>query len=482
MSESRYFSSLFFKFIERLAVKLIGLVVSIILARLIDPNDFGMIAIITVFINLSYAFIEGGFTSALIQRKDPDALDYSTVFFISVCVSVILIVCLYFFAPSIAGFYHSEGIVQPLRFYSISLLFSAVNSVQVAHLQKEMKFKLLLKCNLISSLSSGIVGIILALKGYGIWALIGYYFMTVLLSSVLMIVNERWFPGMFFSFSRARILFSYGWKMLVSSLLCSFYNDVRSLVIGRKYSPTELAFYNRGQQFPDTIANTFDNSIQAVMFPALASVQDSKKRFTDLLEKSMALSCGLVMPSIAGLFIVSSQFVRVFLTDTWDPCVPYMKWVCVAELSIPFVSSLLAALKAIGRSDIYLKLELQRRSSMLVILMIGLSFHSIFAIAASFAIGSWIDFLIVALNASSILGIGIKKILQCTRKTFLATIIMVISIYPLSFFSGLVSDVCVLFLQILLGVLIYVLMCFLLKTELFVLVKDYVMNSKTKGV
>ena len=459
-------SSFIYKLLERISVKIVGFVVTIVLGRLISPNDFGIIAIISVFVNLSYAFIEGGFSSALIQKKGTDDLDYSTVFCISLISSILLISILFIASPHISRFYNNEGITKPLRVYSLSLFLSAINSVQIAHMQKEMNFKAILKCSLISSFISGLVGIVLAFKGFGIWALVIYYFSNIFCSSISMIFQDKWFPNFSFSATRGKTLFGFGWKMLLSSLLCSVYNDFRTLVIGKKFTPSDLGYYNRGQQFPEIISNTFDNAVQSVMFPTFADVQDSKETMRAYLKLSVSFSFGLVVPAMLGMFVIAPVFVSVVLTDTWLPCVPYLRCICIADMSIPLISSFLVVIKASGKSGMYLKLEIVRRILMVLVLFVGIRFDSVLSIAISFAIGSWLDFVLVVYVARKVINLKLTDVVACTYKSFFAALVMFFLINALSSISE--NPYIILLLQMVIGVVSYGVCCALFKSELYI--------------
>ena len=234
MNKGKVISSLVFKFVERLAVKGIGLVIGIILARLLAPELFGLVAIISVFINLAQTFVQSGLGTALVQNRTADEKDYSTVFYLSTGIAVLMIAVLFAIAPLVGRYYDNAALIWPLRVYSFSLLFGALNSVQNAKLQREMQFRVMMRCNLIATIISGAIGVAAAFLGAGLWALVIYYFSNQVIVAVCMLVAQRWYPKWMFSVKRAKELFGFGWKMLVSALLCSLYNDIRSLIIGKK--------------------------------------------------------------------------------------------------------------------------------------------------------------------------------------------------------------------------------------------------------
>ena len=472
-------SSLFYKFVESFAVKGIGLLISIVLARLISPEDFGQIAIITVFINLSTTFIQSGLNSALIQKKDVEERDYSTVFYISISTAILIIGLLYICSPVIADYYNSDALILPLRIYAFSLLFGAFNSVQIAKLQREMKFKLMMYCNLISTVVSGIVGIGAAFFDLGIWALVIYYFSHTAVSCITMIFISRWLPRFVFSVRRTKVLFSYGWKILVSSLLCTLYYDVRSLIIGKKFSTKLLGFYNRGQQLPNIVSHTTDTAIQSVMFPTLSYYQDDKTQLKMMLKRSMTTGSLIIFPAMAGIAAVAESLITILFGKQWLNSVIYMQIICIAEAQFPITSSNLIAIKSLGRSDIYMKLEVIRRITMIIILVISVvCFNSVKAIAIGYAISTWIDVVIVTIPMKKIIGYGIIEQTRDIWKIILTSIIVFFATMLVGkFITTLMLRLC---LQIIIGVVMYILLCYLLRIESFNYILKIIKAFKNK--
>jgi O-antigen/teichoic acid export membrane protein len=463
MEKKNIISSLAYKFIERLGVKGLGLIISIVLARLLPPEEFGQIAIMNVFINLSQVIIEGGFTTALIQRKDVTERDYSTVFFINIALACVCFAALQIAAPFISDYY-SQDITLPLRVYAASVFFASFNALQLARMQKRMEFRKIMICSLVATIFAGIVGIGAAYCGMGLWALVVYNMMHSVLSCITAVFAEKWLPKFEFSLNRARILFSYGWKMFVSAVLCSLYADVRDLVIGKKFSNNDLAYYNRGQQFPQIISHTLDAAIQSVMFPTMASVQDKKEELRKLLRNAVTMGAYVIIPVMFGLAAVSEPVVQLLLTDKWLPCVPYMQWLCFANAAVPIISSNLIAIKASGRSDVYMRLEMLRRVVMLCILLTSiLMFHSVEAIAIGFCISNWIDALIVTFPVKRLLNYGPGAQIADLWKTAVAAGVMFVLVQLMNMlpWNGLI----LLPLQVLTGAAVYIILGFVLRVE-----------------
>lgn len=463
MDKKKVIASLVYKFIERLSVKGLGLVVSIVLARMLAPEQFGQIAIMNVFINLSQVIVEGGFTTALVQRKDVTERDYSTVFFINIALAAVCFATLQIVAPWISAYY-AQDITKPLRFYAITVFLGAFNSLQLARMQKRMQFRKIMICSLIATVISGIVGIVGANCDLGLWALILYYAMNSIIMCLTVTFAEKWFPKFEFSLHRAKILFNYGWKMFVSAVLCSLYADIRSLVIGKKFSSDDLGYYNRGQQFPQIISNTLDSAIQSVMFPTMAEVQDERTKLCRILRSAETMGAYVIMPVMFGLAAVSESVVQLLLTDKWLPCVPYMQWLCIANAAIPIVSSNLIALRASGRSDIYMRLEMIRRVIMLAVLSVSVFvFESVLVIAISCCVSNWLDAIITMIPAKRLMNYGIRSQFADLWKIILAAIVMFVSTQAMNILQW--PNSLLLSLQIIIGAAVYLGMGFILHIE-----------------
>lgn len=473
--------SLAFKLSERFAVKGLGLLISIILARLLSPSEFGEIAIIMVFINLSISFVQSGLGTALVQNKDVTRKDYSTVFYISFALALFLVGILWFAAPFVGAFYENEALVLPLRVYSLSLIFCAFNTVQTAKLTREMAFGKQFWCNLVACVLSGILGCVLAYLGWGIWSLIIYYFSSTIITSVAMLLADRWWPGLSFSLSRAKVLFSYGWKMMIAAFLCSLYADIRTLIIGKRFSEEELGYYNRGHQFPEILSNTLDMSIQSVMFPVLSRSQDDREEMKRILRRTVTLSSFIVMPAMIGMASAAKPFICVALTQKWLPAVVFMQILCLGNLTLPITSSNLVAIKSTGKSGTYMILELVRRLAMLAVLLISVFvFGTVEMIAWGFVVSSIVDVIIVSFSTKRILNYSLFEQIGDLWKIFVCSVLMGACVFPLVLLP--VPDIVVLLLQIIVGIASYIAFALLLRVapifDLISLLKRLICRSK----
>ena len=305
MNKAKVIKSLIYKFIERFSVKSIGLMISIIQARLLAPEVFGQLSLLLVFTDLSLTVVDGGLNSALVQSKEVKERDYSTVFIITLGLTAVMIVLLYFAAPLIAGYYQSPALIMPLRIYSLSMFFSAFNSIQVARMQREMRFREMMYCSLAATLTAGTLGIAMAYKGAGLWALVGYYFSHIAVTCIAMFCTDRWIPRGKFSKDSAKRLYGFGIKMLASSMITTIYNDIRPLIIGKKFSTADLGYYERGQRFSTTVSRNLDTAVQSVMFPVMAQAQDDKKQVRAMLRRAQTMGEFVIFPAMVGMSAVA---------------------------------------------------------------------------------------------------------------------------------------------------------------------------------
>lgn len=404
------FSSLSFKFIEQLSIKFTSIIVGIVLARLLDVTDFGVVAILTVFIHLSNAVIEGGLSTSLIQKKTVGDIDYSTVFFVSCALAVVLYIALFLSAPFIAVQYENEAICTYLRVIGIALFFTPFNATQLGYIYRNMHFKRLMICSFTACVLSGSIGILMAYRGFGAWALIAQTIINGGVCVVMLLFLIPWKPKLLFSFSVLKEHFAFGWKLLVSSLLDTMYNEMRSLVIGKKYTADDLAYYNRGESYPKTIMTSLNTSVQTVMFPVLSSEQDNPKKIKDIMRKTVSTSSFILFPIMAGMAAVAESFVLILLTDKWMFCVPYLKLSCLAYAILPINSCNLQAIKAIGRSDVFLAIDIIKKLIGFTILFLtAFMFNTPMAIAIGVAIYAPIQLIINALPNKKLINYSIKE-------------------------------------------------------------------------
>ncbi len=396
MSPNKIASNFFWRLFERCGSEGITFVVSIILARLLEPKAYGTLALIYVFTSILDVFINSGLGTALIQKKDADDIDFSTVFYFNILIAIISYILIFIGAPYISDFYRDASMTPYIRVLSLALLLSGIKNVQYAYISRNLMFKVFFFATLAGTLFSAIIGIAMAYKGFGIWALIAQRISTQVVSTALMWGIIHWTPRLVFSWNKLKSLYQYGWKMLASALLNTVYMRFHSLIIGKIYSAEELAYFHRGENFPIMIASNLNNAIDSVLFPAMSQVQDNLTRLKDMTRNAIKLATYIIMPAMACLAVCSEPLVKLILTDKWLPCLPFLRLYCISLAFYPIHTANLNAIKALGRSDIFLVLEIIKKIVGLAVLilcvrksMLMLAYGSLVSSIMSQIINSW---------------------------------------------------------------------------------------------
>lgn len=465
VSKNKVISSLIWKFLERGGVQGVQFVLSIILARLVTPEDYGVIAILLVFIQIATVFIQSGFNTALIQKKDSDDLDFSSIFYLSFFVAGILYVLLFFTAPFVANFYQSELLTKLLRVISLTLFFGAVNSVQNAYVSKSMQFRRFFISSMGAVIGSGIVGIVMAYKGFGVWALVFQQLVRDFLICVILWFTVKWRPKFIFSLTRVKTLFSFGWKLLVSGLLDTVFRNIYNLIVGRIYNKETLGYFNRGHQFPQVIATNLDGSIQSVMLPTLSSHNDNVEEVKRITRRSISMSAFILMPCMFGLAAVAEPLVKVLLTDKWLLCVPFLQLACISYAIYPIQTANLTGINALGRSDIFLKLEIIKKFITVLNIIITIPL-GIYAMAVGQVVSAFINSFINAYPNKKLMNYTYFEQWKDLMPSFIISIIMALSVWSLHFIP--LQSIILLLIQITVGFILYIILCKILKIETYI--------------
>ena len=473
--------NLSWKFAERISAQVVTLVVSIVLARLLDPAHYGLISIVNIFITLANVFVSDGFGSALIQKKDADIIDFSSVLYFNVCFSITLYLILWFAAPYIAAFYGEgyELLVPVLRVLSLRLILSAINSVQQAYISKHMLFEKFFWATLFGTIASAFVGIYMAYKGFGVWALVAQYMTNTTIDTIILQISINKWPVAQFSAERLRKLLGFGTRILGSNLLITGYQELRALIIGKIYSSKDLAFYDKAKQFPSIIVTNINTSIGAVLFPKMSQLQDDKQKVKTLTRKSIRFGSYCMCPLMLGLAAVSRPVVSILLTDKWLPCVPLMQILCINGMCLPFHTANMQATKAMGRSDITFKTEIIKKSIELVVL-ISVMKISVAAIVIGMAACSVSFVFLNAYPNIKLINYSLKEQLS----DLLPNLVMSLLMAGLVLLIGKVNIniYALLFLQILAGAVFYILLSAVMHKQEFEYIYQLVFrkNLKTK--
>lgn len=469
LSRNSVLTSFIWKFLERGSVQVFSFIVTIILARLLTPDDYGSIALVMIFISLATVFVEGGLSTALIQKKDCDSKDYSTILYFSLFISVVVYLILFFSAPSIGFFYKKPELESVVRVLGICLFFNAINSVQKAYLSKYLLFKKLFYSSLIGVATSAIVGIWMAYKGYGVWALVTQQLVSTFLITFVMWFTVKWKPTPIFSIRRFYKLFDFGWKIFLSNLVVSLFVNIRSLIIGRAYSASSLAYFDKGKQFPSLIMDNIITSIQSVMFPVLSIEQDNRVKVKAMMRRSTSVSSYVIFPLLVGMFVIAKPLTIALLTDKWIGVVPYIQIFCIANIFMPIQNVNMVAIKSLGYSNITLKLELIKKVLEVTILVVSV-FFGVKAIAWGVVLYNLICVFINLYPSRKLLNYGYKEQLNDVVPSLFIASFMGLSIYWIQILN--LSNFIIVIIQILIGGIIYYLLSRLFKVDSYL----YIMN------
>lgn len=477
VSKNKVISSLIWKFMEVGGTQIIRFVVQIVLARLLCPEDYGVMAILLAFITISDCFVTYGIGTALVQKKDTDDLDYSSIFYMTEATAVVMYFVLFFCAPLISSFYHMDILSRILRILAVILFFDAVNAVQTAIVQKTMQFKKLFFSNMGAFLVSGIAGVVLAYKGFGVWTLVVQQILNVVLVTVILWFTVSWRPKFIFSFERVKKLYGFGWKLMFSTLLDVLYKQLYSLTIGRVYSQGQLGEFNKGEQFPYMAEYALDGSVQGVMMPALSANNDNPEKIKEMLRKTVSTSSYIIMACMFGMAAVSKNLVLVLLTEKWIGCVPFLILSCFFYCLYPIQTSNQTAINAMGRSDIYLKLEIAKKIVGVLILFSTIPFGLIPMAWGRVASGVFACVVTVLPNRK-LLGYSFREVASDVFPSLLIGIVMFCSVYFLDFMN--ISPLYFLIIQILTGAFVYILLSAVFKLKPFLLLKNELLNKLKK--
>lgn len=476
--KSSVISSLIWKFLERIGTQGVQFVVAIVLARLLSPADFGQIALVTVFIAIANVFVQSGLNTALIQKKNADNLDFSTVFYSCLALATVLYTGLFFGAPLIAKFYNNqEGLIPVFRVLGLMLPLGALNSIQEAYVARNMMFKKLFYRSIGAIIPAGIIGVVCAYLGFGIWALVAQQLSNSILICVIMWLTVKWRPSLSFSFERWKGLFSFGWKLLCSALLDTFYRNIRDLVIGKLFTPADLGFYNRGDQFPKIIITNINSSIQSVLLPSLSTVQDNRARLKSLARRSIKTSSFLILPLMTGLAAVAKPLTLVILGEKWLPAVPFIQICCFSYAFWPVHTTNLSAIKAIGRSDVFLKLEIIKKCYGFAVLVLAIwLWRSPLGIALSAAIIAPLGSFVNAYPNKKLLNYGFVEQMGDFIPSFALSLVMGSIVYFCGIYMSEImrlAPLLILFVSVFFGFLLYLGLAKLLRFESL----DYIIST-----
>lgn len=454
----------FWSSIDKAGVKAVSFIVSIVIARILSPSDYGVIGMILVFITIANIFIDSGMSQALVQRKNRTPSDLATAFYFNLVVAVVCYLILFLTAPLVSRFYEIALLTPILRILGLNIIVSSFATVQRANLLAKLDFKTIAIVHISGVLVSGAVGIWMAYAGYGVWALVGQQMASTFMSTLIFWIAGKWRPNKGFSKDSFKVLWKFGSKLLATALVSTIMREIYSVAIGKAYKSAELGYYTRAVQTSDMVAITTNDIINAVTFPILSSLQDDKTKMVDVYSRMLGMTAFFIFPIMTGLAVVASPFISVLLTDKWLPVVPLLQWLCFARMVTPISALNMNILNAVGRSDLFMKLDFSKIPLVLLTMIITIPL-GVKAIVIGNFVTSSICYFVNAYLPGKMFNFGIKAQFFVFWRIAIATMIMAVVIwcsmviFDSSFFKLIIG--------ILIGILSYVISAYILRIKEF---------------
>ncbi len=458
-------SGLFWKFMESGGSQGVQFIIAVLLARLLSPKEYDIVAVVMIFITIANVLVQHGFATALIQKKEADSLDYSSVLYAGMLFALIIYVILYALSPYIAGFYKNNTMAAVIRVMSLIIFPGSVISVWNAYISRHMLFRKLCIATLIASLISGAVSVYMAGLGYGVWSLVLQQLIYYFALCILLVLSVRVGIQKSYSYSRLKEMFGFGSKLLLASLLDNIVNNIHGLFMGKVYTAGVLGLYNRGEQFPKIIVTNLGIAIQSVMLPVMSRQQEDKARLKEYLMRTIKLSTYIVFPMMAGLMASADSLIYVLLGDKWMGAVPYLVLMCVSYACWPLHIANLQAINAIGRSDVFLGLEVVKKGLSIIMLVIGIRYSAVVLIMLKVVA----DILCVAINLSpskKLYDYSMWSQFRDIAPSLVLSTIMGVSVYFIGSFMhiGIVRFI----VQVISGICIYICLSYISNNENFI--------------
>ena len=463
---------------ERIASIGIQFIIGIIIARLLSPKDYGIMGMLAIFIAIAQTFLDSGFANALIQKKDRTNVDYSTVFYFNTIISFVLYGIMFIAAPAIAAFYSMPILTDVTRVVTISLIINGLSIIQTAKLSIDLNFKLQSIASILSVILSGILGIVLAILEYGVWALVFQTIAAALVRTIILWLFSHWRPMFTFSIQSFKTLFSFGSKILCSGMINTIYQDLYTLVIGRCFSAADVGFYNRANQFSFLPANTMTQTVLKVNFPILSQYQNDNIQLLQAYKKLLRIPIFILYPIMFGIMAIASPLVEILLGSKWLPCVPILQILCMGYIWSPLTHINLNLLYVKGRSDLVLKLEFIKKPIAFIILFASIPFGLI-GMCIGRAFYFFLAFFLNCFYTNKILNYNFKTQIREIMPIILNSIIMVgfINLSILIFDSALTKTI----IGMITGSASYILFAFLIKDESLKDIKRIVLQKLHKS-
>lgn len=458
------FGGFAWKFSERILSQVVSLIVSIVLARILMPDDYSVISIVTIFFAFCNVFITGGLNTALIQKKDADIIDYSTILHVNMIFASVLYIVMFFCAPLIADLYDKEILIPVIRVMSLMFFVNGIKAVLSAYTSSNMQFKKFFLSNIAGIIISAVVGIVMARNGYGPWALVAQQMINSVIGTIVLFFTTKFRVVFVLSIERFKALFRYAWKIFIASVLTVIYDEANPLIVGLKFSSTDLSYYSKGKSFPGLLNSTISGSLTAVLFPVMSKVQDNKDAVLNITRRYIKVASYVIFPMMIGFLAVAENFVRVVLTDKWLFATPYIQIFCLVYMFNIIQTGNLQAIKAIGRSDVSLILEVIKKTSYLIIIVLFLFFSdSPIMLAASSLVCTLLASLINTFPNTRLIKYKYRYQILDILPNLLISVIMGVSIILMNKIK--MSIYLLLPLQIVAGIVLYVLLSIITRNQ-----------------
>ncbi|KRG15752.1 lipopolysaccharide biosynthesis protein [Virgibacillus soli] len=374
--KSKTINGLVWSFIELISKQGIQLIIQIILARLLLPEHFGLIGMITIFIAISTTFVQSGMDQALIREKKIDKDDYSTVFYYNLAVSIIVYLISFFAAPLVASFYNEPELIKILRVIMLVVIINAFSVIQRVMLIRKLDFKTQTKVSVIAGLISGSVAIGMALSGAGVWSLVAQQVFMQLMIAILLMSNNRWFPSLHFNVALFKKYFAFGYKLLLSSLIDTIYQNIYFIIIGKVYPVAQLGYYTNANKLKDVSSQSITQAIQKVTYPVFSSIQDEGKKLAENYQRLIKMTSYFFFPFMLGMVAIAPNLIPLLLGEKWLPSVIYFQLLCIAGMLYPIHAINLNILKVKNRSDLFLLLEVIKKIILTILIVMAVIFTS----------------------------------------------------------------------------------------------------------
>lgn len=471
-------TGLVWSFIESFSKQIINFVIGLILARLLLPEEFGLIGMIGVFIAVSISFIDSGFSQALIRKQNCTDVDYSTVFFFNLLVGVFFTMILFVSAPLIADFFEQPQLIDIIKVTSVLLIVDSLTLIQRTKLIKEINFKLQTKISVITDIVSGVIAIIMAFSGYGVWSLVAKQMIARSLNSALLWYWSKWSPILTFSKSSFNELFGFGYKLLLSGLLNTVFNNIYLIVIGKYFSAADLGFYTQADKFKKLPSQNINSVIKRVTYPILSEIQDDiprlKKNYKIIIRSTVFITFTLMM----GMAAVAEPLVLTLVGEKWAPSIIYLQMLSFVGMLYPLHAINLNMLQVQGRSDLFLKLEVIKKILVIPAVIIGV-FYGIKIMILGMIVNNIIAYYINSYWSGRLIGYSVKEQLKDVFPTFLLSVSMMIVVYISGLMLPFIAGIN-LIIQILIGAIYVLSVCELLRFKDYIRLKEIVFEKLSK--